>query len=452
MNKCISVPEYSTITYQVCPASEDEGYDEKQKCLKITNDTLQILEEQLLNTKFLEIYPDKIRTLNYAGVAKFGSLKIEILPKFFKSGNFEENKHIIMNNLLYMLNHSNLFNFKEVDSADLDVRNDFLEIIVLLFAKNLVNLLKCQQTRQYVKHDEELRFVKEKIITSQYMSNPGRLHIIPCSFHERSMNTLLNQTLKFTVFMLSKEVKHPETYRYLKEVISILDSVDLKQIHPSEIKKIPFNRLNEPFHQYIRFCEMFLRHLTTTLQASHVEFFSIMIPMEKLFEDFIATTLIQHPGILPLGYRKTIGIQKHIGYLAFENDHGFFEMRPDIVLHGAETIVIDTKYKILTADDNRNNISQTDLYQMYTYCRESGSHQAMLLYPEGINTQVPDRLFKLGTEQSISLHIKTISLEPDLSTETGLNAFIENLEKVFHFLYELHQISVMPSSVDEISA
>jgi len=39
-------------------------------------------------------------------------------------------------------------------------------------------------------------------------------------------------------WLLSKEVKHPETYRYLKEIISILDSVDLKQIHSSEIKKI----------------------------------------------------------------------------------------------------------------------------------------------------------------------------------------------------------------------
>ena len=127
-------------------------------------------------------------------------------------------------------------------------------------------------------------------------------------------------------------------------------------------------------------------------------------------------------------------------------------MRPDIVLHGAETIVIDTKYKILTADDNRNNISQTDLYQMYTYCREFGSHQAMLLYPEGFNAQVPDRIFKLVIAQAISLRIKTISLESDLSTEAGLNAFIENLEKVFHFLYELPVISVMPSSIDEISA
>ncbi len=47
------------------------------------------------------------------------------------------------------------------------------------------------------------------------------------------------------------------------------------------------------FIPYIRFCELFLRHATLTLQASHVEFFSLMIPMEKLFEEFIAQMLFQ---------------------------------------------------------------------------------------------------------------------------------------------------------------
>ena len=170
--------------------------------------------------------------LNYAGVAKVGNLKIEILPKFFDGGDIQTDKTKIMNNLLYMLQHSNLFNFKELDNADLDIKNDFLEVFIYLFAKNLAQLLKNQQDRQYLKHEDELRFVREKIITSQYTSNPARLHIIPCRFHERSMNTLLNQTIKYTAFLLSNQVKSPETSRYLKYIISLLDAVEFNTNSP----------------------------------------------------------------------------------------------------------------------------------------------------------------------------------------------------------------------------
>ncbi len=56
---------------------------------------------------------------------------------------------------------------------------------------------------------------------------------------------------------------------------------------------------------------------------------------------------------------------------------------------------------------------------MYAYCKESGSKIAILLYPEGINTQVPNRVFKLGNEKSITLYVKTIPLHFDLSKDAG---------------------------------
>ena len=82
--------------------------------------------------------------------------------------------------------------------------------------------------------------------------------------------------------------------------------------------------------------------------------------------------------------------QHSIGYLAYDEDRGLFEMIPDIFLDGPQQIILDTKYKMLNPEDIRNKISQPDLYQMYAYCKESGSNIAILLYPEGINTQIPE--------------------------------------------------------------
>jgi 5-methylcytosine-specific restriction enzyme subunit McrC len=437
MEHLLSLLEYSKISFKICTRQDEEQVDDEQKILFLTQESLNNLEILTDEVRFLEIHQNYFRALNYAGIAKVGNLKIEILPKFFEGGNIQAEKEKIMNNLLYMLKHSNLYNFKELETADLDSKNDFLEVFIFLFAKNLAQLLKNQQDRQYVRYEDDLRFVREKIITSQYTSNPARLHIIPCNFHERSTNTLLNQTLRYTAYLLSNQVKSQETYRYLKQIISILDATEFVQIHPSDVKKIKFNRINSAFIPYIRFCELFLRNSTLTLQASHVEFFSLMIPMEKLFEEFIAQMIFNNPEILPQKYHDHIFIQKSIGCLAYEDERGLFEMRPDIIFDGQPPIIFDTKYKMLDPEDIKNKISQPDLYQMYAYCKEFRSNTAILLYPQGINAQVMNRVFSLGIEKSITLFVKTIPLNFDLSDEWELVKFLDQLKIVFQDLEKI---------------
>jgi len=434
MEQLLSMLEYSTIPFEICTNPHEERVAIEQETVYLTQESLNNLQILTKDVKFLEIYHNYFRTLNYAGIAKIGNLKIEILPKFFEGGDIKMDKQKIMNNLLYMLKYSNLFNFRELESADLDIKNDLLEVFIFLFSKNLAQLMKNQQDRQYLRHEDELRFVREKIITSQYTSNPARLHIIPCSFHERSTNTLMNQTIKYTAYLLSNQVKSQETYRYLKQIIAILDATEFIQIHPSEIEKIKFNRINSAFIPYIRFCELFLRNSTLTLQASHVEFFSLMIPMEKLFEEFIAQMIFNNPEILPQKYRAHILIQRSIGCLAYEDERGLFEMRPDIILDNQSPIILDTKYKMLDPEDIKNKISQPDLYQMYVYCKEFKVNTAILLYPEGINSQVMDRVFSLGSEKSITLIVKTIPLHFDLSNERELMKFLDQLKVVFQDL------------------
>jgi 5-methylcytosine-specific restriction enzyme subunit McrC len=453
MQNLVSLYEYSTLKYQICNDLASEGLDENTKVLHITDDSLQKLNKLIEDVNFLEIYHDRIRTLNYVGVAKIGSLKFEILPKFFKTGNIEETKPKIMRNLLYMLQYSEIFNFKEVSYADLDeIKNDFLEVIVYLFAKNLAQLLKNKQERQYIRHQGDLRFVREKIIMKKYGTNPARLHIIPCDFHDRSMDTLMNQTFKYTAQVLLHQVKNPETYRHFKFILSVFDEVPPGRVFSTEIRKIRFNRMNLVFRPYVKFCELFLSHSTLTLQASKVDFFSLMIPMQKLFESFIAEMIMKYRNtILPLGSAYDIVPQYHMGPLAFDSERGYFEMIPDIFFKGTPQIVLDTKYKLLSNEDKKSNISQPDLYQMYAYCRESGTKTAILLYPASINTEIPERVFTLGREDLIKLYVKTISLDFDLSNEEEIGQFINELAKKFAFLQQSTELQIMGNTVEGLS-
>jgi 5-methylcytosine-specific restriction enzyme subunit McrC len=177
-----------------------------------------------------------------------------------------------------------------------------------------------------------------------------------------------------------------------------------------------------------------------------------MIPMEKLFEEFIAQMLVHNPAILPLEYRQNIQIQKNIGYLAFDGNRELFQMKADVFLDGPRRIILDTKYKMLDPDDSKNKISQPDLYQMYAYCKESGSNSAILLYPRGINTEIPERMLKLGLEQSITLFVKTIPLHFDFSKDEEVQKFIFALSHVFDFLRMGPENIIMGNSVEETVA
>ncbi|MCP1662142.1 MULTISPECIES: McrC family protein [Methanocalculus] len=47
-------------------------------------------------------------------------------------------------------------------------------------------------------------------------------------------------------------------------------------------------------------------------------------------------------------------------------------MKPDSIIRGgAQTIIIDTKYKLLKQEDRNGGVSQADMYQMYAYATKA---------------------------------------------------------------------------------
>ncbi len=115
-------------------------------------------------------------------------------------------------------------------------------------------------------------------------------------------------------------------------------------------------------------------------------------------------------------------------------------MRPDIVIRvGEEKIIIDTKYKLLNQEDRKLGVSQQDLYQMYAYCRETNAKKALLLYPEGLNKIDETNLkspFKFGRDRDIELYVRTVSLEDDLTSDSGWERFVDSLNNVLSCLIE----------------
>ena len=437
MNNIVTLFEYDSRKFEI---GNQDYYNEDK--FTLTDKTIEELKK-LSDKNLIELKWKEVKALNYVGVIKAGDITIEILPKFLKNGekrNFEELKGVAIKNLLKMLEFTQRLKIKEIDYTGLEeVKHDFFEVFIYLFAKNLLSLLKVKQNYEYVRRRDELRFVKGRIDFARY-TNPARLHIIPCIYYERTINNLINRTLKYTCYLLSRKTKSPENYRLLRRIMDILDGVTLTPVTPQEIDRITFNRLNIDFKPFIELCRLILEGSTLTLQASKIETFSLMIPMEKLFEEFVARVILKEGLHKVFGENAELLVQYKIGHLAEKvykdgRRRVLFKLVPDIAVKVNDEfrLIIDTKYKRLDPDSAKLGVSSQDAYQIYAYCKVLGAKKALLLYPDNlvdIDSKELETPIRLGKEGEVELFVGIVPLHYDLTSNEGFRNFVEKLRNI----------------------
>lgn len=397
----------------------------------LTQSYLNALESIDPDQKYFTITRNEIKCKQHVGVIRIDGFTIQIFPKLFKD-RYVEHQAVIARNLAVMLSYS-LVPLSPVGMAGLDEEDlDLLEIFIHMYAAHLLSLLSHMQSREYLTKRESLRYVQEKIITREYW-NPAKLHIIPCQYHRFSHDTLINRTLKYCSTLMLRQTRNHKTGSLLRMILQILEPVEYTPVTLHEVRHIDLNRLNRSYAPFITFCEFYLSHTTIALQASNTETFSLLLSMEKVFESFIAGIIAHHPHVLPKEVRyKT---QYPVGHLALDHkDKGLFRLKPDIVLYynNNSCSVIDTKYKLLSDAKNYDNVSQSDVYQMYAYGAKTSADNIMLLYPDDGKSTYLNWKMVYDHDHQISLSIRSVTLSIDLLKE--LDAFIDQLSHYFREL------------------
>ena len=451
MDNIVTLFEYTSKRFK---EGDRDFYDEKNNELILRRETIEVLkklsEKKDDEKKVIELRWEEIRTLNYVGVIKAGEITIEILPKFLKKGEENELRDInklrekVAKNLLKMLEYTQELKIREIDYAGLEkVKHDFFEIFIYIFTKNLLSLLKVKQNYEYVRKWEELRFIRGRIDFTRY-TNPAKLHIIPCIHYERSMDNLINRTLKYTCYLLSRMTKSLENYRLLRKILDILECVTLTPITIQEIDRITFNRLNIDFKPFIDICRIILERSTLTLQASKIETFSLMIPMEKLFEEFVAEVILRERLHKIFGENAELLIPSRSRFKYYLAEKVYtngtkkklFELVPDIAVKVGDEfkLVIDTKYKLLKPESAKLGVSSQDVYQIYAYCKVLGVKKALLLYPDNLVYIKEEELktpIRLGKDGEVELFVGIVPLHCDLTNDKDFkDCFVKKLKNI----------------------
>jgi 5-methylcytosine-specific restriction enzyme subunit McrC len=350
--------------------------------------------------RFIDFRKKELVPRNWIGTIHIRSNKAEyainLLPKIFHKENHKyTNKETesIFAHILWWLSGSEKLNYSTMESSLGAMESDFLEILVYIFSSYSLDILSVSAYNYYETLSEEIETVKGQIDFNNYVKNyaAGNKHKLPCVFDSFQYDNQFNRIVKYVSTLLKDFTKNKQTKRNLEEILFILDEVEYATRSTEDCDKIILNPIYTEFKTILDYCKMFLSSLSIYKWKDDYSVFALLIPSEKLFENFIFSTLKQNANPQISNVSRSRPGRSHLVRQAPSLVANRYSMINDIVvkLEDKSYILFDTKYKKIyntRIQDEEDidpvyNISQSDIYQMVSYAVGSGISDLGLIYP-----------------------------------------------------------------------
>lgn len=344
-----------------------------------------------------------ITARNYVGLITMADgTVIEILPKI-AGGDYSESdtKRIF----LEMLKTLKDVTFKDFNVSSLRTdRLSLLEIFIKMFLDEVAILTKQGLKAAYIPVEANERFYKGKLLASQNIKNNlisrERFFVRYDDFNiNRPENRLIRSTLDF----LLKATGDGNNRRNSARLLSFFDGVEYSKSFDVDFSKCYVDRSMNHYEKALSWCRVFLRGNSFTAFAGSEVALALLFPMEKVFESFIAAKFRKHIG-------SGINLRtQDTRYSLFDSPTRAFALRPDLVLEfDGHTVVLDTKWKMLSDNVRNCGISQSDMYQMYAYSKKYDAEGIVLLYPYSDAVSKTD--IRYASDDNVNVQVSFVDL------------------------------------------
>jgi len=365
-----------------------------------------------------------VKAKNYVGVIAVPGGAIEILPKIDKPD--KEGKERAQQNLLYMLSMTRKIVGEERDLAAIGKQKmPLLDQLIALFTEKTLKELKRGINHTYVTREENLHRLKGKLLVGQHaVKNAVHQERVYCRYDDFISDTPLNRILKAACRKLLSVSSSTTAQKKLREIVFLLDEVQDLEIADHHFSDIHYNRNTERFKPLISFSMLVIKGMSPIWTKGKEVSFSLLFPMEQLFEEFIARYIYRYAEDFDL-LRENIHIQavgRREWLLKREHDsRDKFRLKPDLMIdnnHGKLRLILDTKWKHLKSDeeDSTNGVSQADIYQLYAYAHRYQCPENILLFPyvDGVTAKSYTIIEGYCSDK---IRIEFIKLDRNLRTE-----------------------------------
>ena len=261
----------------------------------------------------------------------------------------------------------------KVDPSDFpfDVEPGLLDVLARLFARQTELVIRRGLYREYVECDENLRFVRGRVVPlDDLRANQGLHHQVVCRYAELTSDVLHNRILRtVTELLLRFWYRLLRVREWLAWDAAHLAEVSAPPIGERDLAALRYGRLNAHYEAVHGLARLILSNLTFHFAAGTQMAPSFLLNMDDIYESFVRR--LAEDVARPMGLRLRAGERFHL------DEGGRVVVNPDVVMvDGQRTrIAIDAKYK--------RKDPEADVYQALAYAKALGLRRVALLYPAG---------------------------------------------------------------------
>lgn len=352
---------------------------------------------------------------NYVGVIRTRrGVQVEILPKLSKRS--DEDAQTSRRLLIKMLLELEDSPFREGTAAELEVYEmPLFEFLMRLFVNQVITIVRKGIARAYVPRKDNLIYLRGKLQLAEHIrrNSSGSIRTY-CEYDEYEANRPINRLIKAALGIVSRESLESATQQLCRELLYSFDEVPESKNHRLDYQRMQKDRLIQHYMPAMPACMMILEHLNPLTREGDRQTVSMLFPMEKVFEDYVAAKLPQQLRQWRIRTQTTgqALVEKHLG-------RKIFNLRPDLELsRGGKRIIADTKWKLINQRDrgNRYGISQGDIYQLFAYSRkylaDQGLREVYLIYPLSETFSTPLKPFWYEENKDV-LHVVPFDIESE---------------------------------------
>ena len=272
-----------------------------------------------------------------------------------------------------------------------------------MYLQEVRQLVKRGIKSAYVEQEDNLKFYKGKLLTSQHIraniAHKERFYVAYDEFHP---NRPENRLVKATLLKLQKLTSSAENSKEIRQLLTAFEMVDPSTNYTKDFSQVTIDRNTKDYEMLMQWSKVFLLNKSFTTFSGKNTSRALLFPMESVYESYVAQQMKKVFG--PVGWEVS---SQDKGYYLFTEPRKQFALRPDIVCQrGDRTVIMDTKWKSLINNERANyGISQSDMYQMYAYSKKYGTSEIWLLYP--LNDEMLEHSeikFESGDGTTVRLH------------------------------------------------
>ncbi len=392
------------------------------------------VKENINYQPFLSFDGENVRANNFVGFINCNEDSLEIYPKVFQNMQ-SQNKDLMHRHLLFWFSYCKRikfpFNQSFLESCDID---RFPELIIYLMGKQINETVALKPYSSYEEVGGALITPTGRINFNRYTKSLsyGRHQYVDCDYEPFVFDNNVNRIIKYCIRLLLTQTAINQTQTMLNDIIHLLDEVEDQSYRVNQLNQIRIPTLFEEYVDIMQCCKMILQNQIYSHSEYEMKSWSLLFPMEYVFEDFIVGFLKKH-------FCDDFEVESKKSDLYLHQNPNAFNLQHDILLTNRKTkrkIIIDTKYKPrwdIKESDSKKGVSQSDMYQMISYAYRRGTGRVLLLYPNTSTNLPEDYVFKIQKSiENEEIRIKVADVPfwssvDHLEVETNLFIKLTNL-------------------------